>query len=86
MADVIDVPLPQMLAELALSSWETVARRAVLMAWGQCSAAEYSSMVSEKLGAVQASTLTMLFGGTAAAVLAPWHTGATANAKRLRTR
>ena len=85
MAEIIDVPLPQMLTELALSSWETIARRGVLMASGQCSAAEYSSMVSEKLGAVQTSALALMAGGTMAAILTPWHAGATANAKRLRT-
>ena len=85
MVDVIDVPLPQMLTELALSSWETIARRTALMALGQCSVAEYASMITEKLGAVQTSKLTMMTGGTAAAILEPWHTGATENAKRLRT-
>ncbi len=84
MADLSDVNLPQMLSELAVSSWETIARRMTLIALGQCSAAEYSSMVTEKLGAVQTSTLTMMMGGTAAAILAPWHSGATTNAKRLR--
>lgn len=85
MAQVIDVPLPQMLSELAISSWETIARRTTLMALGRCSMAEYSSMVTEKLGAVQTSTLTLMAGGTMTAMLAPWHSGATANAKRLRT-
>lgn len=85
MADIIDVPLPQMLTELAVSSWETIALRTALMATGQCSVAEYSSMVSEKLGAVQTSALVMMAGGTVAAMLAPWHSGAVANAKRLRT-
>ena len=84
MADPTDVPLPQMLTELAVSSWETIVRRSVMMAFGQCSAGEYASMVSEKLGAVQTSALTMLAGGTPAAILAPWHAGAVANAKRLR--
>ena len=84
MAKTVDLPLPQMLAELAVSSWETIMRRTAMMATGRCSTAEYASMVTEKLGAVQSSTQLMMTGGSMTAILTPWHTGATANAKRLR--
>jgi hypothetical protein len=81
------VPLPVMMAELALSSWETIARRSWLMAWGTCSAAEYQRMVMEK---AEAARLTGKALGSprgkrsATAVLAPWHRRATANSRRLR--
>ena len=73
-----------MLSELTLSSWETIAYRSMLMASGACSLAEYTSMVTEKLGAAQLSTISMLTGGSLLAMLTPWHSGATANAIRLR--
>ena len=79
--------LPFMAADLALSSWEVIARRSLLMAQNRCSPAEYQRMVLEKMAAAQRSTTTfMLSGGKAstAALRAPWHRRAKANAKRLR--
>lgn len=74
-----------MLAELTLSSWETVLRRTSMMASGACSPAEFQRMVTEK------ATAAALSGKAArrrkadlAALLAPWHSRASANAKRLR--
>lgn len=81
------VPLPLMAAELALSSWETIAHRTRMMAQGGCSPAEYQRMVLEKMEAACHSGLALAFpgkGDAAAAVLAPWHSRATANARRLR--
>ena len=78
-------PLPLMMAELTWASWETVARRAWMMADGSCSTAEYQRMVQEKTRAAQRSTKAlMLRGGSLAAALAPWHAPAVANARRLR--
>src|SRR5438309_1351775 len=34
-------PLPLMVAELMMASWETIARRSLMMAKGTCSPAEY---------------------------------------------
>ena len=81
------VPLPLMAAELAFSSWETIARRTWMMAQGNCSPAEYQRMVLEKMEAACHSGLVLAFpgkGDAATALLAPWHSRATANARRLR--
>ena len=40
--------LPLMLAELAVASWETVARRSFLMMSGTCSLEEYHRMAAER--------------------------------------
>ncbi len=77
--------LPLMMAELTMASWETVARRAWMMADGSCSAAEYKRMVAEKTRAAQRSTLALMRrGGSLVTALAPWHGPAVANARRLR--
>jgi len=39
--------LPLMMAELAMASWETVARRTAMIARGTCTPAEYQRMVIE---------------------------------------
>lgn len=81
------VRVPVMLTEMTLAAWETVARRTWMMAAGTCSAAEYRRMVAEKAEAARRSGLALATPrrrGTAVAVLAPWHRGVTANAKRLR--
>ena len=79
------LPFPFMLAELAFASWETVARRMLMMADGTCSPAEYQRMVFEKAKAAQRSSrAASRRSRKPAALLAPWHKGATANAKRLR--
>jgi hypothetical protein len=80
--------LPLMWTELALASWETIARRSLLMASGACSPDEYQRMAAEKLQALSRSTRILASGRTGAtavaAALRPWHSLATANAKRLR--
>lgn len=81
------LPLPLLVMELSLASWETMARRAQLIASGACTAAEYQRMVLEKLAAGQASNAALSRGGAdLAALLTPWHSRATANALRLRKR
>lgn len=83
------LPLPLLMAELAVASWETMLRRTMMMAEGTCSAAEYQRMVLEKAEAMQRSALAMMTlsgqRGLRAAVT-PWHRRARANAKRLRPR
>jgi hypothetical protein len=80
--------LPLMWAELAVASWETIARRSFLMMSGACSLEEYHRMAAEKLQALSRSTRILTSGRTGAtavaAALRPWHGPATANAKRLR--
>lgn len=80
------VPSPMLMAELAWASWETIARRTVMMARSTCSPAEYRRMVREKAGAAMetAKLLSAPHGASAEALLKPWHRRATANAKRLR--
>jgi hypothetical protein len=78
-------PLPLMMAELTWASWETVARRAWMMADGSCTTAEYQRMVLEKTRAAQRSAFALMLGGGGfAEALAPWHGPAVANARRLR--
>jgi hypothetical protein len=83
-------PLPLVLAELTVSSWETIFHRTALMASGTCSPREYRRMVEEKMRAAQHSGLTLMTGATDPDLLArlmrPWHIGATRNARRLRKR
>ena len=57
----------QMTAELAWASWETIIRRALMMAQSTCSPAEYHRMLSEKTAAA------LEIGG--AAVRARWRLG-----------
>ena len=77
-----------MMAELMLSSWETIVHRTWMMAQGRCTHAELRSMAIEKAEAAYRSGLALAInrGTRAAPVLAPWHRRATANAKRLRKR
>ena len=82
------VPLPLMMTELAMASWETIAHRSLLIAQGTCSAAEWQRMVAEKAKAAERSLAAMLaapFDQDAMAnAMAPWHRAAKANAARLR--
>jgi hypothetical protein len=75
--------------ELACAAWETIARRTLLMASGQCSPEEYRRMVSEKVAAAH-RTARLLSRSPAtldlALLMAPWHGRATSNARRLRKR
>lgn len=78
-------PLPLMMAELTWASWETMARRAWMMADGSCGMAEYQRMVLEKARAAQKSAFALMLPDvTLATALAPWHRPAVANARRLR--
>jgi hypothetical protein len=78
------VSFPLMMAELMLSSWETIAWRSLMIAQGSCSPAEYQRMVVEKMQAAQHSGLALSSQGDMIAALRPWHRRAKANAKRLR--
>jgi hypothetical protein len=75
-----------MMAELTLSSWETIFHRSALMLRGECSAAEYQRMIWEKAAAAQASMLALAVPGphNVAAALNPWLRRAKANSRRLR--
>jgi len=73
-----------MMAELAMASWETIARRTAMIARGTCSPAEYQRMVMEKAAAFQQSAIAVMTGRGKKAALAPWHKRASANARRLR--
>lgn len=79
-------PACQMMAELAWASWETVMRRAVMIAQSTCSAAKYQRLLDEKTAAALeiCDLLLSSTGASAEAFLTPWHSRATANAKRLR--
>jgi hypothetical protein len=77
-------PLPMMMAELAMASWETIVRRTAMFARGNITAAEYQRMFMEKAAALQQSALAVMTGRGKKAALAPWHKRATANARRLR--
>ena len=79
--------LPTMMADLILASWETVTRRALLIAENKCSPAEYTRMFNEKAEAAAATGLTLVSSGgraTVVSMLAPWHRRAVGNARRLR--
>lgn len=79
--------MPMLLTNLTLASWETIARRTVLMAQNRCSKSEYQRMVHEKARAALESTMRLaVSGGSAsfASLLAPWNRRAIANVKRLR--
>lgn len=75
-----------MMTELAVASTETILHRTVTMATGDCTVAEYTRMVTEKMTASTLATGALLTGESIEAVLAPYHSRATANAKRLRKR
>ena len=76
--------IPSMMTEMMLASWETIARRTLMIAQNTCTPVEYKRMAMEKAAALQRSTLALMSGRDARAVLAPWHRSATANVKRLR--
>jgi hypothetical protein len=76
--------LPIMMTELAMASWETIWHRTALIASGECTQAEYSRMVHEKMRALQQAGMALMAGKDTEEVLRPFHRRATANAKRLR--
>ncbi|MBK8175307.1 MAG: hypothetical protein IPK66_08660 [Rhodospirillales bacterium] len=81
---------------MALASVETIARRTRMIADGTCSPTEYRRMVAEKAQAAQDSAgvlarlrIENIASGRGAAktlraILDPWHSRVTANARRLR--
>ena len=73
-----------MMAELAMASWETIARRTAMIARGTLGPAEYQRMVIEKAAALQQSAIAVMTGRGKKAALSPWHKRAAANARRLR--
>jgi hypothetical protein len=73
-----------MMTELAMASWETIARRTAMIARGTLSPTEYRRMFMEKAAALQQSALAVMTGRGKKAALSPWHKRATANARRLR--
>lgn len=79
--------LPSLLTELTFASWETIARRSLMIAQNSCSPAEYQRMIAEKAQAAAESSMILMAGGgrtPMAALLEPWRKRARANAKRLR--
>jgi hypothetical protein len=78
-------PLPVTMIELMLASWETIARRGLLIAQIKCPPSEYRRMFREKAAAAAVSGSRLARRrASMASVLAPWHSRAVANAKRLR--
>jgi hypothetical protein len=47
---------PPLMTELMLASWETLARRTLLMVQNKCSPAEYRRMVREKMAAAESES------------------------------
>jgi hypothetical protein len=80
----VAAPLPLLLAELTVFSWETMARRAAMMVQGTCSTAEYQRMLLEKMRAAQLSAAAVALNRGLLAILQPWHQQTRANARRLR--
>jgi hypothetical protein len=74
------------MTQLFFASWETIARRSLLIAQGWCSPAEYQRMVTEKMEAatLSASWIAMNPGRIGQSMLTPWRRRAVANVKRLR--
>jgi hypothetical protein len=77
-----------MLTSLGIASAQTVALRTAMMAAGTCTPAEYRRMTQEKAAAALKTACRAASWPPASAtvLLAPWHSKATANAKRLRRR
>src|SRR5947209_8693736 len=75
---------PTTMAQLALASWETIGYRLVLIAQGACTVSEFQLMASEKIEAVQLSTLALLVGSSHEEVVRPYLQRAQNNASRLR--
>ena len=79
--------LAVMMSDLMLASWETIARRSILILQNDCSPAEYRRMANEKAEAAARSAIRLASGSgraTMGSLLAPWHSRAVANARRLR--
>jgi hypothetical protein len=79
--------LAVMMGDLMLASLETITRRSFLILQNQCSPAEYRRMANEKTEAVARSAARLVSGSgraTMTSLLAPWHSRAIANGRRLR--
>jgi hypothetical protein len=77
---------PLMMADLAVNSCDTIAKRTALIMTGQCTAEEYRRMTMEKAEAAQASLLAMASAPpwrAFEAAMTPWLRSARANSKRL---
>jgi hypothetical protein len=81
-----DSPLAvtMLMTRLTMASWETIFRRTLMMATGNCSPAEYQRMAAEKLQAAQQSMVALATGRGQAAALAPYVARTRANVRRLR--
>jgi hypothetical protein len=78
-----------MMTELMLASWETIARRTLLMIENDRPPGEYRRMVKEKAEAAARSASSFAFSGggaSLASLLSPWRARAVANARQLRKR
>lgn len=80
-----------MLAETWFAAGETIFHRTAMIWQGGCSPAEYQRMLMEKWTAAIHTGLALALprspnGASATELLAPWHRGASANARRLRRR
>ena len=76
-----------MMTDLMVSSWETIARRTLLMAQNRCSPVEFQRMMLEKTqAAMETSWRLISSNGHApmASLIAPWLKRTKANSKRLR--
>ena len=76
-----------MMTDLMLSSWETIARRSMLIAQNQCSPLEYHRMLTEKAQAAMETGAQLIFAGGASPItslISPWLKRSKANSKRLR--
>jgi hypothetical protein len=76
-----------MMTDLMLSSWETIARRSLLIAQNQCSPLEYHLMLTEKAHAAMETGVQLISAGGAPAItslISPWLKRSKANSKRLR--
>lgn len=76
--------LPDMLGDMAVAAWETICHRVALGMSGQLTLEECERMVSEKLAALQESSLAAASLQPVEDVIAPFHDKALANAARLR--
>ena len=79
--------LPGMLTSMTMASWETIMRRSFLIAQNACPQEEYLRMVQEKAEATMESGMKLIWSGgqaSMASLIAPFHSRAVKNAKRLR--
>jgi hypothetical protein len=83
-ATALLLAFPKMMAQLAFASWETMGYRIMLIAQGACTMSEYELMASEKVEALQLSTLALLTGCSQEEVVKPYLQRAQNNASRLR--